>query len=332
MNYRSFDDLSKTIMKNVSKIPKEIDLIVGVPRSGLLVANQISLLLNKPLTDFEGYFENRLISNGKTKNNVSFISCCKEAKNVLVMEDSVYSGNSILSCKRRIESEKNENVKYYYGAVYVTSEIRNIVDFYFEIVDTPRVFQWNIFHHEIVKFSCFDMDGVLCVDPSEKENDDGLNYQSFLMNATPKIIPTQKIGAIVTSRLLKYENETKAWLDSHAVRYNELIMMNVTFEERRSKGNHAEFKGQFYKRSNYVLFIESDPNQAIRINQISGKPVFCVGDGRFYDGNFRYKIHNESNIKIKIVYALRKFCLGRAMLRIYRRLKHGKLTDNHTRS
>ena len=52
MNFRTVSDLTKTIMKKIDIIPSDIDLIVGIPRSGLLVANYIALLLNKPITKF----------------------------------------------------------------------------------------------------------------------------------------------------------------------------------------------------------------------------------------------------------------------------------------
>lgn len=59
MNFRTINDLNNLISKNLDKIPKDIDLIVGVPRSGLFVANLIALYLNLPLTDFDSFL-NRL--------------------------------------------------------------------------------------------------------------------------------------------------------------------------------------------------------------------------------------------------------------------------------
>ena len=59
MNFRTINDSNNLISKNLDKIPKDIDLIVGVPRSGLFVANLIALYLNLPLTDFDSFL-NRL--------------------------------------------------------------------------------------------------------------------------------------------------------------------------------------------------------------------------------------------------------------------------------
>ncbi len=53
MNYKGFDDLSRDIKKNLYKIPKNISWVVGIPRSGLLAVNLISLFINRPLTDLD---------------------------------------------------------------------------------------------------------------------------------------------------------------------------------------------------------------------------------------------------------------------------------------
>ena len=48
------------------------------------------------------------------------------------------------------------------------------------------------------------MDGVLCIDPTEKENDDGERYKHFLNNAAPLHIPKYTIGHIVIAMACNY--------------------------------------------------------------------------------------------------------------------------------
>ena len=55
MNYRSLNDLNSTILKQLHLIPRDIDLIVGVPRSGMLPANLLALYLNLPYTDIHSF-------------------------------------------------------------------------------------------------------------------------------------------------------------------------------------------------------------------------------------------------------------------------------------
>jgi adenine/guanine phosphoribosyltransferase-like PRPP-binding protein len=53
MNFVTYRDLNEDIIRNLHRIPNDIDVVVGVPRSGLLVASQIALYRNLPvvLTD-----------------------------------------------------------------------------------------------------------------------------------------------------------------------------------------------------------------------------------------------------------------------------------------
>ena len=45
---------------------------------------------------------------------------------------------------------------------------------------------------------------------------------------------------------------------------------------RQKANNHAAHKANTYKQSEYVLFFESSLQQALEINKITGKPVFCT--------------------------------------------------------
>ena len=69
MNFRTISDLNKTINDNLHRIPQDIDIVVGVPRSGMLAASIISLLLNLPLSDLESFIRGELYTNGNTKHN-----------------------------------------------------------------------------------------------------------------------------------------------------------------------------------------------------------------------------------------------------------------------
>ena len=42
MNYRTISDLNQVILKRLHIIPRDIDLIVGIPRSGMFPAKQAS--------------------------------------------------------------------------------------------------------------------------------------------------------------------------------------------------------------------------------------------------------------------------------------------------
>jgi len=272
MNYRNIKDLNNVILQNLSIIPRDVDLIVGIPRSGMLPANLLSLYLNRPYTDLQSFLNGHIYKAG-ARSQFFDIS---EFKNILVVDDSVASGSAIKQCKETLKhlSEKF-NIKY--CAVYVVPGKQKLVDYYFELVPLPRYFQWNIFNHTTLEKACFDIDGVLCLDPTSEQNDDGEKYLEFILNAPPLFIPGCKIGTIVTSRLEKYREPTETWLKANNIKYNELVMLDLPDMEARQKANnHGDHKAKAYMSKPYILFIESDHAQAIEINRISKKPVLCT--------------------------------------------------------
>lgn len=319
MNYRSVKDLSKSVLNNLHKIPHDIDLVVGVPRSGMLLASYIALVMNKPLADIDGFINDRFMQTGYTKNTNDLVKSINDCKKILIVEDSVSSGNSIIKCKETI-TKNISNIECIYLAAYVLESSKRFVDIYFEIISDPRIFEWNVFHQPTaLKKMCFDIDGVLCIDPTIEQNDDGDKYKNFILNAPNKITPHGEIGYIVTSRLEKYRKETEQWLKTNNIKYKELIMLNATADERSEKNLHAVFKANIYSKCNATLFVESESRQAYQINRLAKKPVLCIEDNTYYDGGVEYKVKYESLYHIKGFF--RRFKLARFLYSFIRKRK-----------
>jgi len=296
MNYKSIASLSSDVKKWIPELPGDLDLIVGVPRSGLFVANLLSLYMNLPLTDIEGLCEGRIIEAGircQAKIDLS------RKHKVLIVDDSVATGNQMQKIKKQIENNKLLH-QIYYAAVYIVPRGSKYVDYWYEIVNLPRIFEWNVMHHGILSASCVDLDGVLCLDPTEKENDDSKNYQQFLASVKPLIIPSRTIGWFVTCRLEKYRDITEEWLKKHGIKYNNLVMMNLPNKDARiASGDHALFKAEFYKKVNAELFIESSYKQAREIATIAGKPVLCIETEEMIHPNYLIENFHQTKIFIK---------------------------------
>lgn len=269
--YRSVSDLSKSILKNICKIPNNIDLVVGIPRSGMLPANLISLYLNKPYTDINSFLEGKIYACG---DRGKFIKKT-EIKNILVVDDSIAHGYAINRAKEQL---KNEPFNFIYFVVYARTKSKDKVNTYCELLDGERIFEWNLFHHQnILERSCLDIDGVLCRDPLPEENDDGEKYHKFLLTAEPKFIPTVKIKTLISCRLEKYRNETMFWLKKHNIEYENLILLNLPNKEARVNwGKYGEYKANEYKKPQYIFFIESSLKEAQTIKEKTGKSVFCI--------------------------------------------------------
>ncbi len=275
MNYRSTADLANCIRENLYKIPRDIELIVGLPRSGMLAASLTALNLNLKLTDLSGLINDTLLMNGRTRTTrFSNIKKPSDACSILVIDDSIDSGQTMQNAKNLIAPIFGHK-KISYCAVYATASSSDKLDIFLDLVLQPRIFEWNVLHRLFLSECCVDIDGVLCVDPDEAENDDGSAYLNFLMHARPKVIPSYPIGYLVTSRLEKYRKETECWLRQHGIIYEHLYMLNLPDAETRKRlACHASYKADIYKSLiKAKLFIESEPKQAHEIAKLTGKPV-----------------------------------------------------------
>lgn len=276
MHYRSIDDLNRTVQARVAMLPRDIDLVVGIPRSGLLAANLISLALNLPLADLDGFLEGRILSAGSTRRRPGFDRAADAFERVLIVDDSILSGAAMREAREKV-ARAGQSHRCLFSTVYGPEEDVVEVDIIMERVPRPRVFQWNFMNHKVLERACLDIDGVLCFDPTHDENDDGPNYTRFLANARPLMVPGRRVAHLVTSRLERYRPETEAWLAARGIEYGKLWMLDVpTAAERRRRGAHGAFKAQVYANVDAQLFVESEERQAIEIARLSGKPVLSI--------------------------------------------------------
>lgn len=274
VSYKSYQDMAKAILNSLHKIPHDIDAVVGVPRSGTLAAHMVALFLNKPVTDIDSFLRwgwvCRCGDRGKAYNEGPSV------KKVLVVEDSVRSGKSINVARQRLGGSPYKAV---FMGVFVSRGCADMVDISCSIVEPPRAFAWNIFHHpELLGRACMDIDGVLCRDPTDDENDDGSNYIRFISGVEPKIIPSVRVKTLVTCRLEKYRAATEIWLAGNNVQYGRLVMMNLPdAKTRRRLNQYGAFKANEFRKKDYLIFIESSEKEARDIkSRCPEKTVFCT--------------------------------------------------------
>jgi len=289
--YRSYIDLVELVSSQSFTLQGKYDLILGVPRSGMLPAYILSMNLNLPVMDLDSFLLGFTPKGGSRTNN--YKDC--NFSNILIVDDSIQHGNQNTIIREKISHYAN--VKFDFLAVFTSFECKSKVDFYFEILISPRIFQWNLLNSWIYEYSCVDIDGVLCEDPTDFENDDGENYLNFLLNAKPKYIPSCQISVLVTNRLEKYRLPTEVWLNKNNIKYNRLIMLDLPDKKTRVKlGLHSIFKSEIYRKHvNHLLFIESSKNQAIEINRNTGRNVFCVENMTLYPEFNKSKKHSSFN-------------------------------------
>lgn len=273
MTYRSIADLNARIVEQMHRLPRDIDLVVGVPRSGLLAANLFALYRNIPLADVDGFLEGRLLGGG---DRLRFREFQDSPRRILVIDDSIVTGSAMSRVRERL-SNYSGSAPILYAAVFGCEGIEHDIDFVLERTPRNRIFEWNVFHRSLIGDACVDIDGVLCRDPTEEENDDSDRYVEFLKTATPLHLPSPEIGWLVTSRLEKYREYTEGWMAAHGIRYKNLIMRDLpNAAARRADIPHGEYKAGVILEVGARFFIESSEHQARQIARLSGKPVFCV--------------------------------------------------------
>lgn len=281
MRVRTVADLNALVLRHLWRIA-DVDLVVGIPRSGLLAANLIALHLNVPLVTLDDFLDGRVAQRSTRRTGLKHRPL--DRAKIIIVDDAVGSGQTVDTARQKVkETVDIGSRQVLYLTPYVSAATAFKVDIYFEVFDHPRAFEWNLMHHEYTKAFCLDLDGVLCRDPTVDENDEGPAYENFLDTAAPLVIPSRGVGAIVTARLEKYRDRTEAWLHKHRVAYQRLVMLDLpTGHERRRLRAHAKLKADAYARLGASLFVESDPGQAHEIHARTGRPVYCLGTSRFY--------------------------------------------------
>ena len=270
MHFRSYGDLTQLVRRNIHTLPGDIDLVVHVPRSGIIPAAQIALHRNLPIVSLDDYLQ------GRVAGDPSGVSA-------RVRQGGDGGRGALTRVRAALAARPDLQRKVDFLGVYWSGVPVEGLDHWFERLPRPRLFEWNALHHEGVGNFCVDIDGVLCPDPTRAQNDDGPAYAAFLRDAPLLVRPTHEIGWLVSNRLERYRGQTEDWLARHGIRYRELILLDgVSAETRRKAGAHGWFKGRVFRDLPAELFIESEPFQARDIAQIAVKPVLCTENWSLY--------------------------------------------------
>ncbi len=264
----SYEQASTYTKKLAKIIPNEFDVIVGIPRSGLFVADIIATKFGRPLTTPDLFIKNEFWEN-------ALIRTPKIIKKVLIVDDSVGEGTALKKAKEKLlEFDPKLIIKT--ASPFSLTSGKDSVDYVLFIKKPDCVFEWQIIHgSKYTTLSC-DMDGVLCEDCPWGINLMEEEYIHWMQNAKPFMIPINKIDTIITSRLEKYRKITETWLKKNNVKYKNLIMLNLGDDYNKTLEVVIKFKSAALKKYNSDWFWESDFRQAFEINKNTKIPILCT--------------------------------------------------------
>jgi hypoxanthine phosphoribosyltransferase/uncharacterized HAD superfamily protein len=278
INFRSFADMNLAIVNNLHRIDRtKFDVVVGIPRSGMIPASLICTHLQKPLSDVESFAAGRAYERFNIQAH---------GRRVLLVDDSVNKGRAMEYAVNRIKARASSIIRLGVYGPYQLVSPQLVVDISLEHCQGPRVFQWNMWKHIRLSRWSFDFDGVFCRDPTNDENDDGPKYENFLRNVEPVFIPSRDIGHIITGRLEKYRSLTEGWLAKYGIKYASLQMMPyLSKQERMEAGGRGAWKASVLKRLESEFYIESNPKQAGIIARETGLQVWCTTTQTLFGSN-----------------------------------------------
>jgi len=139
VNYRNIADLNTLILRKLSIVPRDFDLIVGLKESGLIPANLLSLYLNRPFSDLHSFLNGHIYKAGERG---SFFTQSHYQK-VLIIDDSLRTGTTLREAKKKLAG-LTDRFQFSYCVVYLEPGNESEVDFYFETLKYPHFFQWHL--------------------------------------------------------------------------------------------------------------------------------------------------------------------------------------------
>lgn len=280
MHYRTIADLNNDVIAWSRRLPERVEIIVGIPRSGLLAANLLALSLNVPFTDVEGLIAGRLFDSGERLGKQRSLLRRNRPRRVLVVDDSLWSGRQMGRVRARIANAKLTH-DIVYGAVYIVPEAACLVDTYHSKVPIPRAFEWNIMHHPGLGKSCVTLEGTVLPVATGR----AAETVAALHRAEPLFYPTQPIGFLIATQPETARPVIAAWLAMHQICYRTLILIPPAGTAGRNEDDVLRDKAEFYRHSRSWIYIEAKGPDAARLAGGANRPVYCFETRRmFYPG------------------------------------------------
>ena len=155
ITFVSIARMNRDIANLAARVPPDVDVIVGIPRDGLLIATLLALRLDVALADISGFCEGRLLSDSWREPRT--YSSCRSA---LVIDDVTKTGLSMSEARDRV-IDAGITIPVRYTVLYCTDgDPVESLDIAPVKLGSPRCYEWRLTSHNLSMYA-MDMDGVL---------------------------------------------------------------------------------------------------------------------------------------------------------------------------
>lgn len=237
----------------------DYDVVVGIPRSGMIPAAMASLSLGVPLWTMGKHGPSPL-GAGLRMQDVKADQ--RKVKRMLILDDSSASGAQMALAKKAMALPHLKDYDVTYAAVIVTPSGRRNVDLHHTVIELPHWFEWNFFGNTKL-LRGFKVCAELEVLADEEGN---------LMNTVPRF---SHIPTIMTALPATPHNETitRRWLTEQDITHDNLLLRPSDIALNSEE--HIAWKVKQASRLGTGLFVAARANQAVRLTEHKFKTVLC---------------------------------------------------------
>jgi orotate phosphoribosyltransferase len=295
VHYRSVEQLNRLVSSWVSAGGAEpYDVVVGIPRSGMLAGSLIALAAHLPLTDLRSAGAGLPPQGGLRSPRAE-----SGAQRLLVVDDTVNSGANMQLVRQQLAASPHVDLAAVTTmAAFASPRGRRHVDLCLETVDWPRVFEWNVLHQpEVLAGACVDADGLLWPAPAAAGPCDssgpgqtgwpGQEGAGAVSTGAGGYRPSARVGVVVALEPPGGVAEVRARLAERGVDAAEVVVVAAPAADAVGAccGTVAA-KSRLYRERQATLYYCSAYCRAVGIANGSGRPVYWTTGARMvYPGS-----------------------------------------------
>ncbi|MFT8438263.1 MAG: phosphoribosyltransferase [Oenococcus sp.] len=251
--YRTIDDLNNLIKENLARLQSyNFDLIVGLPRRGMIPATLIGLFLNKPVVSFNELNANMASEKIGYRLQEESAKFPKSYSNILLVDDSTDEGTVFEQAAAKLDDATAKKVTTL--SVYATEKGGHRVDLHLETLEEPKLYEWNILHKKAaLADAAMRFEGIIATNALTGE-------------WIPVTLPSYPIKVIYSGLREKHCDKLESFLNRHGVHFDELKMEIVS--SRQLKQIVADEKIDLVYEND--MFITRDLADTVAVYNVAG--------------------------------------------------------------